>query len=165
MAAPSEGNLMYDDMLATFRGEHAFDPEHLKTAYVDWRTGEENDDVTDDAVSEWMGSTLQRIRGLRCPRCEGRLVGVSLVDEGVFRDEDERAVREHLASQPEDDARVYLAASRVTNCRCVPVCRLCESDEAIVGISLAWPMPRGEIVDRLRAANGNTPDAKLRSRR
>jgi hypothetical protein len=156
---------MYDDMLATFRGEHAFDPDHLKTAYLGWLTAEGDAAVTDEAVSVWIDAALARIGRLRCPRCEGPLAGVSLVDEGVFRDEEERAVREHLASQPDNNADAHLAASRVTQCRCVPVCRLCESDEAIVGISLAWPMTRGEIVERLRAANGNTRDAKLRIRK
>src|SRR4051794_27192400 len=101
-------------MLATFRGEHAFDPEHLKTAYVAWLTTEADEDFADEAVSEWVDSALARIRRLRCPRCEGPLVGVSLVDEGVFRAEDERTMREHLASQPENNAITHLAASRVT---------------------------------------------------
>jgi hypothetical protein len=156
--------MVYDEMLSTFRGEHAFDPEHLKAAYVNWLTTEGDANVKDEAVSEWIDSTLQRIDGTRCPRCDGPLVGVSLVDEHVFRPEDERAVREHLASKPESDAHGYVAASRITHCRCVPVCRLCEGDEAIVGVSLAWPMNRGEIVERLRAAYGNQQDNRVTSR-
>ena len=154
---------MYDEMVSTFRGEHAFDPEHLKTAYVGWLTAEGEANITDEAVSEWIDSTLERIDTTRCPRCEGPLVGVSLVDEHVFRPEDERAVREHLAAKPESGLSGYVAASRITHCRCVPVCRLCESDEAIVGISLAWPMNRGDIVQRLRAAYGNEHE-QLKSR-
>src|SRR3954447_18045387 len=100
--------MSYDRILATFRGEHAFDPDHLKAAYVGWLADDDGDgDVAEEAVANWVDATLQRISESRCPRCAGPLVGASLVDEHVFRLEDEWEVREHLASQPDDGAGAY----------------------------------------------------------
>jgi hypothetical protein len=149
--------MLYDEMLATFRGDHTFEPEHLKTAYLLWLENVAGAPTSDDVVEKWVDEALQRIHDRRCPRCSGPLAGVSLVDEHIFRAEDERQVRDYIASRSDDlYGRAHLSASRTTECRCVPVCRLCENDEAIVGIALDWPVDRTEVIERLRNAYGNT---------
>jgi len=148
--------MLYHEVLATFRGDHAFEPDHLKMAYLAWLKGEGHSVAPDADAEEWIDAALDRSGDGRCPRCDGPLAGVSLVDEHIFRAEDERQVRAYIAARaPDWYGFTHLAASRVTECRCVPVCRLCENDEAIVGIALGWPMNRAEIVERLRAAYGN----------
>ncbi len=149
--------MLYNEMLATFRGDHAFEPEHLKAAYLVWLHGDAESRTPEDGADEWMDAAVQRIRDRRCPRCDGPLTRVSLVDEHIFRAEDERQVRDFIASRADDlYGTEHLAASRATECRCVPVCRLCENDEAIVGIALEWPMSREKVIERLRAAYGNS---------
>jgi len=102
-------------MIETFSGSHRFRPACLVGVYEEWMD-DEYDNAADlhDRAIEFVAGVVELLDSGKCPRCNGPLV---------------RSERE------------YPAGSRLTHCRCIPVCGPCGLLEAILPLSQQVLLP------------------------
>jgi hypothetical protein len=117
----------------SFSATHPFRPACLRGCVEErWRLVDLSvvrwDDADDDYVTDITARLVEHIDAGRCPRCDGPLL-------------------------PADaDDRTRPAGSRITLCRCVPVCSACGFDEAFdLRWPDVWPVDRNEQEERRRA--------------
>ena len=143
--------------LRSYSGEHEFQWDHLRDAIFAGTEGGTDDDRelrADEHADDLWDLMLQE----QCPRCDGPLLGASMLSEHVYPLPAETAIREDIARHEREhpsnpDATIYPAGSRVTECRCIPICAVCGDHEGI-GVTVppsVWPVDRELVIEQLRS--------------
>lgn len=111
--------------IRSFSGTHAFKVEHVIDSIELDWFGEFEPEQLRVLAEKRAKDVAARLRDGSCPRCDGAL------------------------------DRAALAGSRVTSCRCIPICSLCGADEAfqpMLGRPMSrvwqWPISRGHRTRR-----------------
>lgn len=115
----------------SFSGTHAFKPGCVSdaaklAAVTDFGYSPDDDGVT-KIGAHWAAKVSDSLDKGMCPRCRGKM--------------------------PEPPQ--YPAGSRVTSCRCIPVCNLCGQDEAFYPMPIwRWPTSRSAMTKRRNKLDG-----------
>lgn len=87
------------------------------------------------------------------PQCAARLAGVAAVEQVTVHVDAGRCPRCHA---PLSEAPILPAGSRVTDCRCIPLCEDCGAHEARVFLAPIEEWPVGGVAADLGAATGRS---------